>query len=54
MIREGVYGWVAVVQGRNVRHVYAADADDALQTHALHYPGERIVSAQRGEGLSVR
>jgi hypothetical protein len=28
----------------NVRHVYAADADDALQTHALHYPGERILS----------
>ena len=32
----------------NVRHVYAADADDALQTHALHYPGEHIVSMQRG------
>jgi hypothetical protein len=39
---------------RNVRHVYAADADDALQTHALHYPGERILSVQRGDGLSVR
>src|SRR6476661_10949608 len=37
---------------RNVRHVYAADADDALQTHALHYPSQHIVSAQRGEGLS--
>jgi hypothetical protein len=36
----------------NVRHVYAADADDALQTHALHYPGEHIVSMQRGDGLS--
>ena len=32
--------------------VYAADADDALQTHALHYPGEHIVSMQRGDGLS--
>ena len=39
---------------RNVRHVHAADADDALQTHALHYPGERILSVQRGDGLSVR
>ena len=38
----------------NVRHVYAADADDALQTHALHYPGEHIVSMQRGDGLSGR
>jgi len=38
----------------NVRHVYAADADDALQTHELHYPGERILSVQRGDGLSVR
>ncbi|HZA10021.1 hypothetical protein [Mycobacterium sp.] len=38
----------------SVRQVYAADADDALQTHALHYPGEDIVSVQRGDGLSVR
>jgi hypothetical protein len=38
----------------NVRNVYAADADDALQTHELHYPGEYIVSMQRGDGLSVR
>jgi hypothetical protein len=38
----------------NVRQVYAADADDALQTHGLHYPGEYIVSVQRGDGLSVR
>ncbi len=38
----------------NVRQVYAADADDALQTHELHYPGEYIVSMQRGDGLSVR
>jgi hypothetical protein len=38
----------------NVRQVYAADADDALQTHELHYPGEHIVSVQRGDGLSVR
>ena len=38
---------------RNVRNVYAADADDALQTHALHYPGEYIVSVQRGDGPSV-
>ena len=38
----------------NVRTVYAADADDALQTHELHYPGEHIVSMQRGDGLSVR
>jgi hypothetical protein len=37
----------------NVRQVYAADADDALQTHALHYPGEDIVSMQRGDGLSL-
>ena len=37
---------------RNVRHVYAADADDALQTHALHYPGERILSVQAGMGLA--
>jgi hypothetical protein len=37
-----------------VRTVDAADADDALQTHELHYPGEHIVSMQRGEGLSVR
>jgi hypothetical protein len=29
---------------------HAADADDALQTHALHYPGEHIVSMQRGMG----
>jgi hypothetical protein len=39
---------------RNLRQVYAADADDALQTHELHYPGEHIVSVQRGDGLSVR
>ena len=39
---------------RNVRTVYAADADDALQTQELHYPGEHIVSVQRGDGLSVR
>jgi hypothetical protein len=32
-----------------VRTVCAADADDALQTHELHYPGERIVSVQRGD-----
>jgi hypothetical protein len=38
----------------NVRSVYAADADDALQTHELHYPGEDIVSMQRGDGLNVR
>ena len=38
----------------NVRNVYAADADDALHTHELHYPGEHIVSVQRGDGLSVR
>jgi len=38
----------------NVRTVYAADADDALHTHALHYPGEHIVSLQRGDGLNVR
>jgi hypothetical protein len=38
----------------NVRQVYAADADDALQTHELHYPGEYIASVQRGDGLSVR
>jgi hypothetical protein len=38
----------------NVRSVYAADADDALQTHELHYPGEHIVSVQRGDGLGVR
>jgi len=38
----------------NVRHVYAADADDALQTHELHYPGEHIVSMQCGDRLSVR
>ena len=38
----------------NVRHVYAADADDALHTHALHYPSEHIVSMQRGDGLNVR
>jgi hypothetical protein len=38
----------------NLRTVYAADADDALQTHVLHYPGEHIVSMQRGDGLSVR
>jgi hypothetical protein len=38
----------------NVRTVYAADADDALQTHELHYPGDHIVSVQRGDGLSVR
>jgi hypothetical protein len=38
----------------NVGTVYAADADDALQTHALHYSGEHIVSVQRGDGLSVR
>ena len=38
----------------DVRHVHAADSDDALQTHALHYPGERILSVQRGDGLSVR
>ena len=30
----------------NVRNVYAADADDALQTHELHYPGEHIVSVR--------
>jgi hypothetical protein len=35
----------------NVREVYAADADDAVQTHQMHYPGERIVSVQRGDGL---
>ena len=39
---------------RNLRQVYAADADDALQTHELHYPGEHVVSVQRGDGLSVR
>jgi hypothetical protein len=39
---------------RNVRHVYAADPDDALHTHALNYPGEDIVSMQRGDELSVR
>ena len=38
----------------NIRTVYAADADDALQTHAVHYPGEHIVSMQRGDELSVR
>jgi hypothetical protein len=38
----------------NVRQVCAADADDALQTHELHYPAEHIVSVQRGDGLSVR
>jgi hypothetical protein len=38
----------------SVRNVYAADADDALQTHGLHYPSEHIVSVQRGDGLSVR
>lgn len=37
---------------RKVRQVYAADAGEALQTHALHYPGEHIVSMQRGDGLS--
>jgi len=37
---------------RNVRTVYAADADDAL--HALHYPSENIVSMQRGDGLTGR
>ena len=30
----------------NVRTIYAADADDALQTHELHYPGEHIVSVR--------
>jgi len=30
----------------SVRNVYAADADDALQTHEFHYPGEHIVSVQ--------
>jgi hypothetical protein len=38
----------------NVREVYAADSDDAVQTHQMHYPGARIVSVQRGDGLSVR
>ena len=38
----------------NRRTVYAADADDALHTHALLYPGEDIVSMQRGDGLNVR
>jgi hypothetical protein len=38
----------------NVRQVYAADADDALQSHQVHYPDEHIVSVQRGDGLSVR
>ena len=38
----------------NVRTVYAADADDALQTHELHYPGEYIATVQCGDGLSVR
>jgi hypothetical protein len=31
---------------RNLRQVYAADADDALQTHALHYRGEHVVSVR--------
>ena len=30
----------------NVRNVCAADEDDALQTHELHYPGELIVSVR--------
>jgi hypothetical protein len=38
----------------NMRNVYAADVDDALHTHELHYPGEHIVSVQCGDGLSVR
>ena len=38
----------------NVRQVYAADADDTLQTHELHDPDEHIVSVQRRDGLSVR
>ena len=38
----------------NVRTVYAADADDAFQTHVLHYPGEHILSMHRGDELSVR
>jgi hypothetical protein len=38
----------------NVRNVFAADADDELQTHELHYPGDHIVRVQRGDGLSVR
>ena len=39
---------------RNVRNVHAADADDARQTHGLHYPSERIVSVQPGDGFSLR
>lgn len=31
---------------RNVRNVCAADAEDAFQTHELHYPGELIVSVR--------
>jgi hypothetical protein len=39
---------------RNVRNVHAADADDARQTHGLHYPSERIVSVRPGDGFSLR
>ena len=38
----------------NRRNVHAADADDALHTHQLHYPGEHIRSVRPGDGLSLR
>ena len=31
---------------RRVRDVYAADEDDARETHELHYPGELIVNVR--------
>jgi hypothetical protein len=33
-------------QRLTVRNVCAADADDAVHTHELHYPGERIASVR--------
>jgi hypothetical protein len=38
----------------NVREVYAADSDDAVQTHQMHYPGARIVSVCAYNGRSSR